>query len=215
MTLFARSPLPKRRIRAQTMSKMAPPVNAPSSGYARTSRRAGGLLPSRSAPLTLNWIAPIPRGLVQSFYARGRRGGFAAPAAAAPGLCCGPRYAAIWHANAHQLTTPRGPRDEALRTSGAPTQRSEKKLQVGVGCVDLIPNTFLATRSSATAPRRLGLPYKAVGPLVAQASRLRVRPGRPHHKTTRMHMPFVVHASRVQGGKFEIRNSKFPKVGRN
>jgi len=29
LTLFAHSPLPKRRIRAQTMSKMAPPVNAP------------------------------------------------------------------------------------------------------------------------------------------------------------------------------------------
>jgi hypothetical protein len=31
--------------------------------------------------------------------------------------------------------------------------------------------------------------------LVVQASRLHVRPGRPHYETTRMSLPFVVHAS--------------------
>ncbi len=97
----------------------------------RSSRRNAprGPISSRSRNLR---FAAIPRGLVRSWGAGGRRGGFAAPAAAAPGLCCGQRYAAIRHAKAHQLTTSRVPRDEALRTSGAPTRGSEGKVQAGV-----------------------------------------------------------------------------------
>jgi len=56
-----------------------------------------GPISSRSRILR---CAPIPWGLVQSFNARGRRGGCAAPASVSPGLCCGPRYAAIWRAQA-------------------------------------------------------------------------------------------------------------------
>jgi hypothetical protein len=167
----------------------------------RSSRRnaARGPISSRSRNLR---CAPIPRGFVLSFNTRGRRGGFATPAAAATALCCGPRYAVIWHAKAHQLTPFRGPRDEALRDSATPTRGSERRSQAWV---ELIPNTFLATRPSATAPRR---PRSPVVVLVAQASRLHMRPGRPHHKMTRMRLPFVVHASRVQDGKSEIRNPK-------
>jgi len=64
-----------------------------------------------------------------------------------------------------------------------------------------------ALRNSATPTVVSRL--EMTGTLVVQASRLHVRPGRPHHKTTRMRLPFVVHVSRVQGGKSEIRNPKF------
>jgi hypothetical protein len=94
----------------------------------RSSRRNAPRGPNSSRSRNLRFT-PIPRGVVLSFSPRGRRGGFAAHGAVAPGLCCGPRYAAIWHANAHQLTTPRGPRDEALRSSGAPTQGSGRGRQ--------------------------------------------------------------------------------------
>jgi len=94
----------------------------------RSSRRNAPRGPNSSRSRNLR-CAPIPRGLVQSFNARGRRGGFAAPAAVATGLCCGPRYAAIWHADAHQLTTSRGPRDEALRNSATPTGGSGRRIQ--------------------------------------------------------------------------------------
>ena len=90
----------------------------------RSSRRNAPRGPISSRSLRLRF-APAPRSLIQSCYPRGRRGGFAAHAAAAAGLCCGPRYAAIWHANAHQLATSRGPRDEALRNSATPTVGSE------------------------------------------------------------------------------------------
>jgi len=96
----------------------------------RSSRRNAPRGPNSSRSRNLR-CAPIPRGAVQSCYAQGRRGGCAAPAAVSPGLCCGPRYAVIWHADAHQLTTPRGPRDEALRNSGTPTVGSERRAQVG------------------------------------------------------------------------------------
>jgi len=95
------------------MSKMAPPVNAPSRAWRRAWRRAGGLHSSKAAPPSLYGIAPIPY------------------------LCYGPRYAAIWHANAHQLTTSRGPRDEALRDSGAPTVGSGWNKRSGVRNSDL------------------------------------------------------------------------------
>ena len=69
--------------------------------------------------------APIPRVALLSCYPQGRRGGFAAPAAAAPGLCCGPRYDAIWRSQATAIS---------------------RRLAA------------LATRPSATAPRRLKAP---------------------------------------------------------
>jgi len=87
-----------------------------------------GPISSRSRNLR---FTPIPRGLVQSWNARGRRGGFAAHGAVATGRCCGPRYAAIWHANAHQLTTSRGPRDEALRDSATPTVAFQRRMEAG------------------------------------------------------------------------------------
>ena len=82
----------------------------PSTSTAARLWRAGGLHSSMAAPPSLYVIAPIPD------------------------LCYGPRYAAIWHANAHQLTTPRGPRDEALRASATPTVGSEWRMTIGVGC---------------------------------------------------------------------------------
>ena len=45
--------------------------------------------------------------------------------------------------------------------------------------------------------------------LVAQASRLHVQPGRLHPQDTPGRFVLEVHASRLLGGKFEIRNSKF------
>ena len=48
----------------------------------------------------------------------------------------------------------RGPHDEALRNSAAPTRGSEKRLQAGVE----LPNTFLATKPYATTVRRLWAP---------------------------------------------------------
>ena len=93
----------------------------------RSSRRNASRGPNSSRSRNLR-CAAIPRGLVQSFSTRGRRGGFAAHGAVATGLCCGPRYAAIWHANAHHLTTPRGPRDEALRNSATPTVGSRRRM---------------------------------------------------------------------------------------
>jgi len=65
----------------------------------RSSRRNAVIGPTAARSLRLRF-APAPRGLVQSFNVRGRRGGFAAPAAVSPGLCCGPRYEAIWRAQA-------------------------------------------------------------------------------------------------------------------
>ncbi len=98
----------------------------------RSSRRNAPRGPNSSRSRNLRFT-PIPRGAVLSCYSRGRRGGFAAPAAVAPGLCCGPRYAATWRANAHQLTTPRGPRDEALRNSATPIGGSGRRIQIGDG----------------------------------------------------------------------------------
>jgi len=92
--------------------------------------RAGAGARARSRNLR---FTPIPRGVVLSCFPRGRRGGFAAPAAAATDLCYGPRYEATWRANAHQLTTSRGPRDEALRNSAAPTVDFGWTIQVGGG----------------------------------------------------------------------------------
>ena len=86
----------------------------------RSSRRNAPRGPNSSRSLRLRFAA-APRGLVQSCYPRGRRGGFAAHGAGATGLYYGPRYAVIWHADAHQLTPPPGPRDEALRNSATPT----------------------------------------------------------------------------------------------
>ena len=105
----------------------------------RRARRARAIS-SRSRNLR---FAAVSRGLVLSWIARGLRGGFAAPAVAAAGLYCGPRYAAIWHANAHQLTTSRGPRDEALHTSGAPTEGSERKVEA-----EGVRNSKLKTKNS-------------------------------------------------------------------
>jgi hypothetical protein len=55
-----------------------------------------------------------------------------------------------------------------------------------------------------TGVSRIGM----TGALVVQAPRLQVRPGRPHHETTQVRLPFIVYASRLQGGKSEIRISK-------
>jgi len=65
----------------------------------RSSRRNAPKGPNSSRSRHLRF-APVSRGVVQSCHARGRRGGCAAHGAAAPGLCCGPRYAAIWRAQA-------------------------------------------------------------------------------------------------------------------
>ena len=96
----------------------------------RSSRRNAPRGPNSARSLRLRF-APAPRGLVQSFSIRGRRGGCAAHGAAVTGLCYGPRYAAIWHAKARQLITSRDPRDEALRNSGAPTVGSRQRVQAG------------------------------------------------------------------------------------
>jgi len=87
----------------------------------RSSRRNAprGQNSSRSRNLR---FAPISRGVVQPFSPRGRRGGCAAHGAVAPGLCYGPRYAAIWRSQATTIS---------------------RRLAA------------LATRPSATAPRRL------------------------------------------------------------
>jgi len=96
----------------------------------RSSRRNAprGPISARSRNLR---CAAVSRGLVLSFGARGRRGGCAAHGAAAPGLCCGQRYAAIWRSQATAIS---------------------RRLAA------------LATRPSATAPRRLGLPGWAFKP---------------------------------------------------
>ncbi len=65
----------------------------------RSSRRNAVIGPPAARSRNLR-CAPISRGLVLSCDPRGRRDGCAAPAAAAPGLCCGPRYAAIWRPQA-------------------------------------------------------------------------------------------------------------------
>ena len=171
--------VPARRPRSSTAATRPRSPRPPSASARRSCstspaarlQRAGGLHSSKAAPSTLYWIAPIPdlwprfplssrsgwpdglslprssrrnaprgpissrsrnlrcapipRGFVLSFNTRGRRGGFATPAAAATALCCGPRYAAIWRAQARTIS---------------------RRLAA------------LATRPSATAPRRLGLP---------------------------------------------------------
>jgi len=113
-----------------------------------------------------------------------------------------------------QLTTSRVPRDEALRNSGAPTQRSERRKKGGGRWVKLIPNTFLATKPSAPAPRRQWLPHVAVGPLVVWASRLHVRPGRPHPRVwpfstlegddLRLVMPSLVRKRALRRGRVGV-----------
>jgi len=108
----------KRTQRPKLVAIAESPFHSDSAGPGSVLLRPGSAWRLRRPCLR---FTPIPRGLVQSCYARGRRGGFAAPAAAATDLCCGPRYEAIWHADAHQLTTPRGPPDEALRNSDTPT----------------------------------------------------------------------------------------------
>jgi len=87
-------------------------------------RRARRARATAARSLRLRY-ASAPRGLVQSWKARGRRGGFVAPAAVAPGLYYGPRYAAIWRSQA---------------------TASSRRLAA------------LATKPSATAPRRLWIP---------------------------------------------------------
>ena len=105
----------------------------------RSSRRNAPRGPNSSRSRNLRF-AVVSRGAVLSFSFRGRRDGFAALGAAATDLCCGPRYAVIWHADAHQLTTSRVPRDEALRNSATPTGVSRRRIQAG-GCQILIPNS--------------------------------------------------------------------------
>jgi len=82
-----------------------------------SSRRNAVIGPTAARSLRLRF-APTPRGLVQSCYPRGRRGGFAAHGAVAPGLCCGPRYAASG-------ARKRAPADHVSRSSrrGPPQQR--------------------------------------------------------------------------------------------
>jgi len=65
----------------------------------RSSRRNAVIGPTAARSRNLR-CAPVSRGPVQSFNFRGRRGGFAAPGAVSPGLCCGPRHAAIWRSQA-------------------------------------------------------------------------------------------------------------------
>jgi len=94
----------------------------------RSSRRNTPRGPNSSRSRNLR-CAAVSRGAVLSLSARGRRGGFAAHGATATGLCCGPRYAAIWSADAHHMTTSRGPSDEALRYSATPTEASRHRIQ--------------------------------------------------------------------------------------
>jgi len=108
----------------------------------RSNRRNTVIGPTAARSRNLR-CAPIPRGLVRSWSLRGRRGGFAAPAAAATGLCCGPRYAAIWRSQATAIS---------------------RRLAA------------LATRPSATAPRRLKAPGARRDPVsVTQNSKLRTQ----------------------------------------
>jgi len=90
--LWPRFPPSARSGRLRDLSLLAPVGETHPGAQTRRDRSASASLRLRG-------------GLVQSCYPQGRRGGFAAPAAAATGLCCGPRCAAIWHANAYQLTT--------------------------------------------------------------------------------------------------------------
>jgi len=123
---------PNRR-RQRSALRRRPKEEATSHALAAVLRRArrARAISARSRNLR---FSPIPRGLVQSFNARGRRGGFAAPGAVAADLCCGPRYVAVWHTHAHHLTTSRGPRDEALRDSATPTRGPERRMTIRVGC---------------------------------------------------------------------------------
>jgi hypothetical protein len=90
----------------------------------RSSRRNAVIGPTAARSRNLR-CAAIPRGAVLSCSPRGRHGGCAAPGAVVSDLCCGPRYAAIWRAQARTIS---------------------RRLAA------------VATRPSATAPRRLGLP---------------------------------------------------------
>ena len=114
---------PNRR-RQRSELKPHPKEEAMSHALAAVLRRARRARANSSRSRNLRFAA-IPRGAVLSCYPRGRRGGYAAHAAVAAGLCCGPRYAAIWRPQA---------------------RTSSRRLAA------------LATRPSATAPRRLGLP---------------------------------------------------------
>jgi len=104
-----------------------------------SSRRNAVIGPTAARSLRLRF-APPPRGLVQSCYPRGRRGGFAAHGAVTPGLCCGPRYAASG-------ARKRAPADHVSRPSrrGPPQQRrADSRLReedASWGWVELIPNT--------------------------------------------------------------------------
>jgi len=126
-TLFVIAPIPDVWQRFPPSTRSGWPDGL---SLSRSSRRNAPRGPKSSRSRNLRFT-PIPRGLVQSCYARGRRGSCAAPAAVTPGLYCGPRYPAIWHANAHQLTTSRGPRNEALRNSATPTGASQRRIQAG------------------------------------------------------------------------------------
>jgi len=93
----------------------------------RSGRRNAPRGPNSSRSRNLRF-APIPRGLAQSFSIRGRRGGFAAPGAVVPGLCCGQRYAAIWRSQATAIsrrftalaTTPSAAAPRRLETPRTP-----------------------------------------------------------------------------------------------
>jgi len=101
-----------------------PPRSSQRNALAAVLRRARRARTTSARSRNLRFAA-IPRGVVLSCYPRGRRGGYAAHAAVAADLCCGPRYAAIWRPQA---------------------RTSSRRLAA------------LATKPSATAPRRLGLP---------------------------------------------------------
>ncbi len=102
----------------------------------RSSRRNAPRGPISSRSRNLRY-APVSRGAVLSCDPRGRRGGFAAPAAAATGLCCGPRYAAIWRSQATAIsrrlaalaTRPSAPAARRLKAPGGGTQNSKLRTQ--------------------------------------------------------------------------------------
>jgi len=134
----------------------------------RSSRRNAPRGPNSSRSRNLRF-APIPRGLVQSCYPRGRRGGFAAPGAVATGLYCGPRYATIWRAQARTIS---------------------RRLAA------------LATRPSATAPRRLRAPR----------GRWRQKVSATQNSKLRTQNFWGLGGRKIRNPKSEIRNPKSIRV---
>ena len=75
-----------------------------------------------------------------------------------------------------------------------PRGRSEYFFRGYCGVSTVLETLYVVRTAGYLTPRVL---------LVAQASRKHVQPGRPHHKTTQIRLPFVAQASRlhVQPGR--------------